>query len=229
VLQLVILSFMFLSCDSTSNDKRRQNKSESSSAHAIVNKNKAVRTQGDIGDDSLTVSKQTFYKAIDLQRKNGIFLSTPKDTLVFIKSAQLMEKAISLDSCNLFIYINLAKLYFRLDSTEKSIQILDNLLDVDSNYVEAVTAQGFIYEKIEKKEKATNKYKKALDLYSLRVNKEYQDYVNKAFLILLLYGQDSALIELQEVKRECPNKDVSFFENQFRSFDRDKIITNSLR
>lgn len=220
---------MFLSCDSTSNGKNKQNKIESNAILPIENKNKFDSEHVAVSDDSLTSSKQIFYKAIDLQRKNGFFLSTPKDTLVFIKSAQLMEKAISLDSSNLNIYINLAKVYFRLDSTEKSIQVLDDLLNVDSNYVEAVTAQGFVYEKTGEIEKATNNYKKSLDLYSFRLNIEYQDYINKAFLIMLLYGKEPALIELKEAIRKYPNKDISFFDNQFRNFDREKFIINSLR
>ena len=160
---------------------------------------------------------QIFEKAIDLQRNNGFFLSTPKDTQVFIHSAILMEKAITLDSSNQNIYVNLAQVYFKLDSICKAIQVLDKLLKVDSNYVEAITSQGFMYEMMGEEEKAMSSYKKALNIYSFRLIKKYGDHINKSFLVMLIYGENPALEELKEVKKLYPEKDVSFFEINFET------------
>ncbi len=116
-----------------------------------------------------------------------------------------------------------------MDSVSKAIQVLDKLLKVDSNYVEAITSQGFIYEKMGEQEKAMSSYKKALNIYSFRLIKNYGDHINKSFLVMLLYGENPALEELKEVKKLYPEKNVLFFENQFRNFDREIFIKNSLR
>lgn len=230
ILILGISYFTFISCSSSTGEKK------------IVETGKDVSIGIDKKDDKVTRkeskidlcvkpldSKQLFDKAIELQRENGFFLTTSKDTQVFVNSASLMEKAISLDTKNLNLYTNLAKVYFKLDNTEKAIQVLDNLFKVDSSYVEAISSQGFIYEKIGEREKACKKYKKALDVYSFRLNKEYGDYVNRAFLIMLLYGEKSALEELEKINRKYPEEDVSFFEYQFQNFDRGNFIKNSIR
>ena len=174
-------------------------------------------------------SKKVFEEAIDLQRKNGFFLSTPKDTLVLINSAYLMEKAIVLDSSNKNIYVNLTKVYIRLDSLTKAIHVLDKLLEIDSNYVEAITSKGFIYERMGEKNKSDTSYKQALDIYNLRLNKTYGDYINKSFLVMLLYGNNKALQELEEIKKLYSEEDISFFITQFNNFDRNIFIQNSLR
>ena len=173
-------------------------------------------------------SKKVFEEAIDLQRKNGFFLSTPKDTLVLINSAYLMEKAIALDSSNKNFYVNLTKVYIKLDSVTKAIQVLDKLLELEPNYVEVITSKGFIYERLGEKNKSDMSYKKALDIYNLRINKTYGDYINKSFLVMLLYGKNEALQELEEINKLYPEEDISFFITQFNNFDRSKFIHNSL-
>lgn len=229
---MILLTFYlaFVSCSSNTADKEVIKNKKDTSITVFVKDDKITHEEAKVIPNTKQLnSKQVFEKAIDLQRKNGFFLSTPKDTQVFINSAILMEKAITLDSSNQNIYMNLAKVYFKLDSVSKAIQVLDKLLKVDSNYVEAITSQGFIYEKMGEQEKAMNSYKKALNIYSFRLIKNYGDRINKSFLVMLLYGENPALEELEEVKKLYPEKDVSFFENQFRNFDREIFIKNSLR
>lgn len=170
-------------------------------------------------------AEKYFEKAIGLQRDNGFFLSTKEDTLILLEAAGLIEKAIKLDSLNQNFYYNLSQLHFRLGNNNRAIQILDKYLVVDPENEEAITAQGFLFEKMGNLRKASNRYRTALELYD---EKTYGARINKAFLILLLHGVDQAMLELKEIEEEFPEQDLSAFEYQFKNFNREQFINNSL-
>lgn len=226
------MCFALISCNSENSKKEAiQNpKNKNAKVQKPTKADKAISEESNVNQkDSQLSSKQLFEKAIDLQRKNGFFLSTSKDTQVYINSAELMEKAISLDSSNVNYRVNLAKVYFKLDSNEKALDVFNEILLIKPDYVEAVTSKGFILEKLGNITDAKKSYQKALKIYGLRTDKTYGDYINMSFLVLLLEGKEEALKELSQVKNKFPDKDITVFKNQFENFDRKEFINKSLR
>lgn len=173
-------------------------------------------------------AKNYFNQGIQLLQKRGFFLTTKRDTQTYLKAANYIKKAIEHDSNYVNAYTNLAQIYYKLDSNNLALDVLNSLLKVKPNYVEAITTKGFVLEKMSKQEKANHQYKKALQIYSFKLDKTYSDYINKAFLSLLLYGEKEGLKELEMLNEKYPDKDIEKYIVQFKNFNRQEFINNAL-
>lgn len=213
----VLLCSLFSSIGLHSCVSRSQNQEGLGSDTAIIN---------EVLRDS---SNLLFRKAIQLQKENGFFLLTHKDTMVYEESARLIAKAISINKINPNYYTNLAKIQFKLEQCEKAIHTLDELLIINSNYTEALSAKGFILEKTGKLDSATICYRQAIEEYDKIKEKEPGDIINKAFLILLIEGEDKALKEIKKLKGKVAESEILFLEEQIRHFDRESFIDNGLK
>lgn len=173
-------------------------------------------------------AKNYFNQGIQLLQKRGFFLTTKRDTQTYLKAANYIKKAIEHDSNYINAYTNLAQIYYKLDSNNLALDVLNSLLKVKPNYVEAITTKGFVLEKMGKQEKANHQYKEALQIYSFKLEKTYSDYINKAFLSLLLYGEKEGLKELEILNEKYPDKDIEKYIIQFKNFNRQEFINNAL-
>lgn len=212
-------SLFFLSCSIGEN----RNQNSDISNQAVDNSQKFVITK-ELQDSS----KVLLERAINLQKENGFFLITKKDTMVYLESAKLISAAISIDQSNPNFYVNLSKIQFKLDQVETAIETLEKLIKIKPNYVEAITAQGFMLEKIGQQKEAEEHYRVALEAYTNKKEKEYGDLINRVFLILLLEGKDDALKEFEEIERTIPDEEVSFFKMRIQNFNRESFIDNGL-
>jgi tetratricopeptide (TPR) repeat protein len=198
-------------------------KKESTSSKANSSNSKIVASE--LQDSSSVI----FEKAIQLQRDNGFFLLTRKDTLVYWESAKLISEAISIDPSNLYYYSNLAKIQFKLDQIDLAIATIDKLLDLNPKYIEALTAKGFMLEKIGNIQGAKDYYRYAIAEYDAKKEVSPWDIKNKIFLILLLEGKEEARLELQEVKGIISDSDYHYMEDQISFFNRNSFIDNGLK
>jgi tetratricopeptide (TPR) repeat protein len=169
-----------------------------------------------------------FYHGVSLLRDNGFFLSSRKDTLVYLEAAKYMEKAVSMDTSFVNGYTNLAQIYYQLDSNRLAIDALDRLLDISPDYIPAVTTKGFVFEKMGRMRDANLQYEKAITLYSRKLHPEYEDYKNKAFLIMLLHGEKAGIKELKKLREKYPDENVDLFIKQFQHFNREEFISSAL-
>lgn len=197
---------------------------------------KKENTSNKISSDSVIVASELrdsssvlFERAIQLQRDNGFFLLTRKDTLVYWESAKLISEAISMDPSNLNYYSNLAKIQFKLDQVDHAIATLDKLLDMNPKYIEALTAKGLMLEKIDNIHGAKEYYQYAIVEYDVKKDVSPWDTKNRIFLILLLKGKEEARLELQEAKGKISDSDFVFMEDQISSFNRQSFINNGLK
>ena len=219
----LLLTYCLLSCSS---DNKNQGQIEEDNKLLNLDTVSSFYSEGSEGVDS---SRIYFQNAIDMLREISFFLTTENDTIVYLEAVNLMEKAIVLDVKNLNTYNNLSRLYFKLGRFNEAIRTLDRLLLVDSNYVQAITAQGFIYEKIGDMQTAIGKYDYVLSYYNQNIVNDFSIEINRLFLMLLLGEIENVSLELERIKRKYPKQNVDFFELQFENFDRKKFIDNSLR
>lgn len=219
----LLLTYSLLSCSS---DNKNQGQIEEDNKLLNLDTVSSCYSEGSEGVDS---SRIYFQNAIDMLREISFFLTTENDTIVYLEAVNLMEKAIVLDVKNLNTYNNLSRLYFKLGRFNEAIRTLDRLLLVDSNYVQAITAQGFIYEKIGDMQTAIGKYDYVLSYYNQNIVNDFSIEINRLFLMLLLGETENVSLELERIKRKFPKQNLDFFELQFENFDRKKFIDNSLR
>ena len=165
-------------------------------------------------------------EAIKLQRDNGFFLSNKKDTLIFKQSVKLMEKAILLDNTYTNAYTNLAEVYLKLEDYEKGIVVLNKLLKLKPNYVEVICKSGFVFERMDELDKARSNYKKAYNIYTARIeiSGEYTDYINRVPIVFLLEGRQQAINELESIKSQFPNQNITLYEKSFATISRENLI-----
>lgn len=226
---LIFCLCILISCtDKQSKEKTELSEKQDTQQIKINQENNNKVYQPKVIDNSTKDAKQYFNQGIQLLQERGFFLLTKKDTLTYLKAAKFIEKAINIDSTYINAYTNLAQIYFKIDSNKKALEVLNNLLYVKPDYVEAITSKGFILERMGKIKDAEENYKKALQIYNFKLNKTYNDYINTAFLVLLLYGEDEAYEKLDNIKNKFPKKDLKIYRNQFKNFNRNEFIKNSL-
>jgi len=173
-------------------------------------------------------AKKEINQGIQLLQKRGYFLLTKQDTQSYLKAAQYIEKAIMYDSNYINAYNILTQIYYKLDSNKLALDVLNRLLIVKPNSIEAITTKGFVYERIGLIEKANLHYIKALHLYSNQFDKSKTDYINEAFLYLLLYGEKDGIKEIQKVKNMYPDGNIENYILQFNNFNRGEFIKHAL-
>ena len=180
--------------------------------------------------DSIQKAKALLLDAMKIQKDNGAcFLSSHADTLAYIESSKILLKAISLDPKNVNLYENIVKTYFKINYFTQAISMLKKIQLLDSNNIEAISAEGFILERIGEKENANEKYKIALEKYENKANKDYGVLINESLLIMLLNGKDAALKHLQIIKNKYPNENVLLYESNFKKFNRSSFIQDCMK
>jgi tetratricopeptide (TPR) repeat protein len=230
---IIIMGFcLFFSC--TGNHKTKDAENDSAKKDMLLQKinlnqqNKIEEHQPQNSTIKINETKGYLKQGLRLLQERGFFLVTKKDTQTYLEAAHLIEKAIAIDSSYTNAYTNLAQIYFKLDSNEKALEVLNKLLLIKPDYVEAISSQGFVLEKIGRIKEAEKKYIKAFHMYDLQLNKTYKDYINKAFLALLIYGKEEAIKELDNIKNRFSEEDITLYKNQFKNFNRREFINNSL-
>lgn len=101
---------------------------------------------------------------------------------------QQLEEIISQNPQDLFAIFALAKEYEKMENIEKSIELIENLLVIDKNYLGAYYYLGKLYEKNEQINKALNIYEAGIlmaqkqknlhtlsELRNAKLNLEFED------------------------------------------------------
>lgn len=223
---IIPLLIVLVSChkDNTNNYTTNEGDEE-----VVENKSVALIDSSKIAvDTSFDSAFEYFEFGVNILRENGFFLSTRNDTLIYLKAAKYMQKSIELDTCFISGYENLAKIYYKVDSNLSAICVLDKLLMVDPNHIEAVATKGFILENMCEIEDAVMQYEKALSMYLVKSDPLCDDYINMAFLVLLLHGKKAGIKDLESIRIKCPNVDVELYIKQFENFNRKEFIKDAL-
>ncbi len=148
--------------------------------------------------------------------------------VLYLKAANYYQKAIACDSNNIDALRDLVQSYYKLGSNNLALSVVNKLLLIKPNYVEAITAKGFILERTGDRQEADNLYKRVIRMYSQSVNKTYSDDINKAFLIMMLYGKKKGLGELYKMKTKYPNRNIETYVYMFKNFNRSNFLKNAL-
>ena len=139
-----------------------------------------------------------------------------------------LDKAIGIDSLYWNAYSNKVQVLLRQGQFGKSLEVLDELQSIKSDFAEAIMAQGFILEKMGRNEGAIDKYKQALDVYKKRLKNDPGNLWAQsdiAFLYLFLEDKNRAIDEIQNLILENPNdKRLKTMERVIKDFNREKFI-----
>jgi tetratricopeptide (TPR) repeat protein len=227
---IVLICFLIINCKGQQEENAKKHTISNKSGNEYIEKKDNSQTLQDLSKpkEISNEAANLFNQGIQILQKRGFFLSTKKDTQNYLKAASYIKKAIEHDRNYVNAYINLAKIYYKINHDSLALDVLNNLLEIKPKHVEAITTKGFILEKINKKDEANIQYKIALQIYSFRLNKTYSDHINRAFLTLLLYGEKEGIKELERIKEKYPNKKIDGYINQFRNFNREAFIKNAL-
>jgi len=180
-------------------------------------------------NQELTPSRTT---AIELNNRamnictNSKFETNPSAKL---KEAVLtIDSAIAIDQNYYQLYLNKASILFALKDYETGLETLNTVSLLKKNLVEAISTQGFVYEKLGKYNIAKQYYEKAISIYDQLITENPSNVsakVNRAFIILLLKGKDSALYTINDILKQHPNDPVAISTQQLISnFDRNSFI-----
>lgn len=152
-----------------------------------------------------------------------------KDSI--LKSLNLLQQAINLDSSYYSIYGNKAVVYCALKKYVQAINTLKKITDTNSEYVELKTFEGFIYEKMLNPDSSLVIYKESLKQYDKKIKQEYSNVslkLNRAFLLFFIEGNEKAKAEYENISSLYPDDPlVKNMRSSFYSFERNLYI-NSL-
>ena len=133
-----------------------------------------------------------------------------------------IDLAIHLDNQNPVFYYNKANFLSSIDSLEKAVGVLSELINLDSTQVEAMIIQGHLYRKMNKRNFAEESFLKALDNYNRKLVYETDNEVilgDRAFLYLFLYSKEEALSEIERLIKRYPDTeyfiDIKFDINNY--------------
>jgi len=139
-----------------------------------------------------------------------------------------LSQAIEIDSLYLLAYTNKAQALQRKGSLEEALEVLNQVEIIKPDFAEVLMGQGFLLEKMGKKELAEQEYWKAFEVYSKRLeNDPENDKVQSdiAFVYIFLEDKDKAIGEIQSFILENPeSEDLKMMEGLIKDFDRKKFI-----
>lgn len=207
-IDLVLLAFLFgvFSCNS-------QEKKEKSS---VVQDSVVVY-------DSMAIALNN--KAI------GMFFQSQRDDSIQNIAKGYLVKAIQMDSNYYMAYANLATLLIKQEKRDSAIQVLQTIIDKKPYYAEGLSMQGYIYDRLEKFDSADLKYKQAIEAYDKRIEANEDNVnarVNKAFLIMLLRGQEAGFREVEAVLEKYPDDSFALMmkDEIIPYFDREDFLSS---
>jgi len=167
--------------------------------------------------------------AMAIYSKN-MFNPLPKVRLEFEKALEMMDKAIELDGDYILFYANKATILIKLERYNEAIESLGKISNIDSNYVESISLQGFIYEKLGENDNAYKKYQEAIDVYNYQLTqnpKNIEIKVNKIFIKMFLEGKEFAQLVIDSLSNAHPeNESIDFMKETIKYFDRKNYIQN---
>ena len=167
--------------------------------------------------------------AMAIYSKN-MFNPLPKVRLEFEKALEMMDKAIELDGDYILFYANKATILIKLERYNEAIESLGKISNIDSNYVESISLQGFIYEKLGENDNAYKKYQEAIDVYNYQLTqnpKNIEIKVNKIFIKMFLEGKEFAQLDIDSLSNAHPeNESIDFMKETIKYFDRKNYIQN---
>lgn len=142
----------------------------------------------------------------------------------------MLDSAIAMDKQYHQAYLNKASVLFALHSYEEGLKTLKAVVQLRPNLVEAISIQGFVYEKLGKYETAKEYYRKAISTYDGLIQENTNNVsakTNRSFILLLLEGRDSAIYDINRVLEQHPNDSTIRMVQQFIvNFDRNSFINS---
>jgi tetratricopeptide (TPR) repeat protein len=143
----------------------------------------------------------------------------------------LLEEAIKIDSNYVYAYLNKASVLIKLNRFNDAILEVEKAKQIKHDFVEAITFQGFIFERMNNVKKANQRYEEAISIYEERINSQSEgsisDKSNLSFLLLFTEGKDAAMVKIQEFIKANPENELLLnMEQVIISFDRKSFIDN---
>lgn len=139
-----------------------------------------------------------------------------------------LNQAIEIDSLYLLAYTNKAQALQRKGSLEEALEVLNQVEIIKPGFTEVLMGQGFLLEKMGKKELAEQKYRQVFEVYSKRLeNDPENDKVQSdiAFVYIFLEDKDKAIGEIESfILENSESEDLKMMEGLIKDFDRKKFI-----
>lgn len=95
-----------------------------------------------------------------------------------------LKKMLETEPDDSFLNYALALEYAKNNDMTKAIQVMENIIYLDVNYLGAYYQLGKYYEFIQQTEKAIETYKKGVEIAKLQKNRKTQSELNEAILQL---------------------------------------------
>lgn len=151
-------------------------------------------------------------QAIDLMHRNPDY------------SLLLLDSAIKVDSQFVMAYSNKVTILCQKGEYHKAVETLKKSLLLDSKRAEAILFLGMLYEKTGQINYANIEYLKAVDLFTVRLQKEDKfrsgNRLNRAIALILL-GKDEGRRELNTIIDENPKDEIL---SEFRGLNRQELL-----
>ena len=151
-------------------------------------------------------------QAIDLMHRNPDY------------SLLLLDSAIKVDSQFVMAYSNKVTILCQKGEYHKAVETLNKSLLLDSKQAEAILFLGMLYEKTGQINYANIEYLKAVDLFTVRLQKEDKfrsgNRLNRAIALILL-GKDEGRRELNTIIDENPKDEIL---SEFRGLNRQELL-----
>jgi tetratricopeptide (TPR) repeat protein len=132
-----------------------------------------------------------------------------QDSLL-LKALKYCEIAIEKDSSCEYSYLNKANILRYQKNYEKSIDIINTLLEINGSNAEGLFTLGLLQEKTGNLNLAKDYYNKALGAYNkllIQPESTASDEANKKMLVIFNFGKEKALQMLEKEIKEQPEND----------------------
>jgi tetratricopeptide (TPR) repeat protein len=161
----------------------------------------------------------------------AIELSTqsPSSDSALALAKRLLIRSIGLDDDYYLAYVSLASILIKEDKRDSALYVLDRIIEKKKNYAEGISMQGYIYDRMGMLDSAKIKYIKAIAAYDNILKKNERNVnarVNKAFLVMLVYGEKAGYDEINLVLKEYPNNSSALMMKNdfFPTFDKEDFL-----
>lgn len=134
---------------------------------------------------------------------------------------QLLNEAIKIDSNFYPAYVNLSDILIQTNNLDSAFIVLKAAKALNENYLPVITKLAFLYDKNGDRINASKNYIKALKIYDEKVQKSTSDLLNKYLIMTMLYGKDSALVE---VNNQINDSIKPFLLQNINDFNKDSFL-----
>lgn len=139
-----------------------------------------------------------------------------------------LDRAIEIEPELTELYTHKANILLALNQDKQAIHVLKKVLEIEPNFVEAITLIGFINEKNGEKEIAKEWLQRAIEGYNERIEEDefvMNSKVNKVFIHIFLEDEEIAKNSLEKLNQEYPNdSQIEYLEQLLHNFDKELFL-----